>query len=548
MSRSEVIDEAYPNAVDVTPFFEQEYLQLLELWKAFPDDERDSALDLPKPLNASANLPPEILKRYSSDALDNPISSQDDIDFLNHLKAVSSAKANNVRTVDQRYRHRMAIPFAASLPDIFRRVMMMADDPYALDLLFFGTITTLSACLPGVKGSYDRETILPNLFLFVTGNAAAGKGRISLCRKLLDPIHNRFSSRGQFIIPANSSDTAIYEQLAENDGFGIIFETEADTLSDALGKASGRFSEGLRKAFHNETISYMRRTNNERVVIPHPYLSILLTGTPRQLGRLVKDPENGLFSRFLFYRLQSQQESFPERQPLHNGITGQMVDDYMHYLGDMILDFFLRLRDKQADSDNDTSICFALTEDQETAFQRHFNKAAKDYSALFLRLYDSEDRAADAESIMRRLGNICFRMMMILTVSRLITEDVQPIPDTIFCDQRDFDSVLAMEPQLRLHNNLHFDEMLVANGSLPPLDSEYPANGDMLFLDERDFFNQLPSEFIKQEANQLGLKMSLSNATIKRYLAHLCDLGLVERLRRGSYRKTGKGNVLPSQP
>ena len=328
---------------------------------------------------------------------------------------------------------------------------------------------------------------------------------------------------------------------AENDGFGIIFETEADTLSDALGKASGRFSEGLRKAFHNETISYMRRTNNERVVIPHPYLSILLTGTPRQLGRLVKDPENGLFSRFLFYRLQSQQESFPERQPLHNGITGQMVDDYMHYLGDMILDFFLRLRDKQADSDNDTSICFALTEEQETAFQRHFNKAAKDYSALFLRLYDSEDRAADAESIMRRLGNICFRMMMILTVSRLITEDVQPIPDTFFCDQRDFDSVLAMEPQLRLHNNLHFDEMLVANGSLPPLDSEYPANGDMLFLDERDFFNQLPSEFIKQEANQLGLKMSLSNSTLKRYLAHLCDIGLVECLKRGSYKNTGRG-------
>lgn len=521
MSRSEIFAKAYPDAEDPAPLFEAEYRVLQEFWDEIPEELRDEVLELPPALKAEEKISPE------------------------GAKVGERIRAEHIRIVDQRYRHRMATAFATNLPDIFRRVMQFADDVYIHDLLFFGTMGALSACMPGVQGSYDREVIQPNLFLFITGNAASGKGRIILSRKLLEPLHRNHPS-WQFIIPGNSSDTAIYQQLAENQGLGIIFETEADTLSNALGKASGKFGEGLRKAFHNETISFQRRTNDEKVVIDNPALSVVITGTPQQLTRLIPNPEDGLFSRFLFYRLSAEQESFPPQKAIHHGITGEMVNDYIDYLGVMVSDFFDRLCEKAGNSDKGLSIRFSLSEPQETQFQQYFNKAAKDYQQLFLEGYKDEDRAAEAVSIMRRLGNICYRMMMILTVSRLITEEAEAIPDEVVCDQRDFETVLEMEPVLRFHNHCHFDEMLVNNKTILPMELEDADSGDMLNLAQRKFFQQLPVKFIKQEAEQMGLNLSLSKATIKRYLDRYIDLGLLKRIKTGVYEKTGKGVVQSS--
>lgn len=540
MSRSEIFTRAYPDEGDNTPLFEAEYRRLKALWDEMPGEARDVVLELPSALQASGELDPAVREIYSLDGQGQPISSERDKALLQEVETCARRRAEHVRLVDQRYRHRMATEFVADLPDIFRRVMMMADDEYALDLLFFGTLGALSACMPGVKGSYDIEVIQPNIFLFVTGNAASGKGRIGFCRKLLEPLHKSHPF-WQFIIPANSSDTAIYAQLAENQGRGIIFETEADTLSNALGKASGKFGEGLRKAFHNETISYQRRTNDERVVINNPVLSAVLTSTPKQLSRLIPDPEDGLYSRFLFYRLQSGQESFPKKNPIHRGITGEMVNDYMEYLGEMVSAFFDRLLEKCHYSG--CSVRFTLTEEQEQQFQQYFNRATKEHVQLVREAYKSEERAAEAESIMRRLGNICYRMMMVMSVSRLITEEKPEIPDDLVCDQRDFDLVMAMEHDLRHHNLIHYDEMLVAGGAVPPLEMEDADEGDMLSPAQRMLFQRLPGEFIKQEAEQLGLKMSLSKATLKRYIDRYIDLGLLKRIKKGVYEKTGRGEV-----
>jgi hypothetical protein len=107
-------------------------------------------------------------------------------------------------------------------------------------------------------------------------------------------------------IPANSSATAFCQALANNCGTGLVFETEGDTLSTVLASGFGQFSDVLRKAFHHETVSYKRRTGNEYVKIEGPKLSIVLAGTSNQLHRLLPSSENGLFSRFMFYKMNSQ--------------------------------------------------------------------------------------------------------------------------------------------------------------------------------------------------------------------------------------------------
>lgn len=507
MTRAEIFMQVYPNQPDnSTRLFEQEYRVLHNLWETIPPEYLESLLDLPKEIETSDRGP----------------DCHDD----------------NARKVSQHYRYRMASEFSNDLPDIFRRVMMLSDDIEMMDLLFFGTMGALSACLPNVNGSLFKEDISPNLYFFITGPAASGKGKIGLCRRLLDPLNEAFTN-SEFILPANSSDTAFYEELFWNGGRGIIFESEADTLTAAFHRASGKFSDGLRAAFHNEPITYLRRTNNERVVIQHPVLSMVLTGTPGQVRLLLNSPENGLFSRILFYRLMNERESFVDEPIQHRGITGKMVNDYMTQLGKEVRDFYFRLDAKEE------GIQFRLTEEQHQAFMDHFHEAAIQYKELFRQGYESDEAADHADSIMKRLGNICYRMMMVLSVSRLMSAEGD-LPDEVVCDQRDFDRVMGMEPVLRYHNHLHYDELMVATGRIAPLGEEDESieeeSDDLLSDTQRKLYTRLPDQFTTQQAVQIAKELKLSPRSTNRYLLLYCELGIMRLVRRGNYEKVRFGN------
>ena len=150
---------------------------------------------------------------------------------------------------------------------------------------------------------------------------------------------------------------------------------------------------------------------------------------------------------------------------------------------------------------------------------------------------------------MRRLGNICYKMMMILSVSRLIGEEGE-IPDEVVCHDDDFEKVMDMEPTLRYHNNVYYDEMMVAAKVVAPLADEDANTGDMLTELQRTFYNALPDTFIKQEALKVAEELvaqlslvSLTPRTIARYLDRYCELGILERVKLGCYRKNVTSKV-----
>ena len=70
------------------------------------------------------------------------------------------------------------------LPDFLQKVIARKKSTEDADLLLLGALAVISACLPGISGEYDELVFYPNFFLFVTGNASAGKGRLSLCRAI----------------------------------------------------------------------------------------------------------------------------------------------------------------------------------------------------------------------------------------------------------------------------------------------------------------------------------------------------------------------------
>lgn len=429
----------------------------------------------------------------------------------------------DVRSVASHYAFRLPGLTDCGLPDFLNRVLVMADDDDSADVLFLSALGALSCCLPGIHGSLFDEKVLPNLYVLITGPAASGKGKAGLARKIIEP----FNETRPVIIAGNSSATAIYENLYENHGRGLIFETELDTLTQAF--RMGDFSEGLRKAFHNEPITYSRRTRRERVVIPSPVLSMVLTATPNQVPKMLRSAENGLFSRFLFYRITSQKESFPLSGLGNVEVTGAMVDRYYQALGLDLLDFIQKLRAHGP-------IEFCLTPGQHREFMEYMNLVAKSYEGMADEAYGTPEAVDGMTSSVRRMGTIAYRMLMILSALRLIGQD--SLPDTLACSDYDLRFVLQSADMLMHHTLIHYDELLTATHIVGDPDEEPDTSSpDLLNSQQRAFWEALPASFNKRDAIRTGEELGSYTRAIERYLKLYCELGILIRQGRGLYIK-----------
>jgi hypothetical protein len=422
------------------------------------------------------------------------------------------------------------------LPSFLESVINKSKNFEDADLLILGTLTAISACLPNISGIYAEREVFPNLFLFVSAQASAGKGRLTLCRHLIKPIHdnlkrlysiemdeyktlqNEYSQDKKnreppieppiktLLIPANSSATSVYQVLNDNGGVGLIFETEGDTLANSFKSDYGNFSDGFRKAFHHEMISYTRRKDREFVELTKPRLSALLSGTPHQILALIPDAENGLFSRFIFYNMNLKLEW---RDVFSESTVS--LDDYFINLGQQFFQFYQTLQQSQ-------SIRFELSPEQKQQFNSFFATVQDEYANLF---------GLDIVASVRRLGLITFRLAMILTTLRLM--DGKTKSDVLVCDDTDFRTVLIMARVL-LQHTAH------VLGTLPAIDSSsasksQPANRQL-------FFDMLPHDFNRSTYLAIASQLNIPPKTAEKQIARLCAHGQLTRISQGNYRKT----------
>ena len=390
------------------------------------------------------------------------------------------------------------------LPHIIEEIAACANSAEDADILILGTIVTLSSCLPNIYGIYGDRVVYPNLFLFVTAPASAGKGRLTLCRKLVQPIQDELQPK-KLIIPANSSATMVYQILAENDGRGLMFETEGDTLANVFASDYGNYSDGFRKAFHHEPISYMRRKGNEQVELLQPKLSTVLSGTPRQIASLIPDTENGLFSRFIFYYVDFKLTW------LNVFASGNetSIDEVFDGIGSRILDLYQNL--------NNTEVRFSLTSRQKEAFNSYFQNAQLHYHS---KLGD------DFIASVRRMGLITYRIAMVLSVIRMIDED--DFPALLYCHDGDFECAIIISKTLLQHTERVYTEL--SNHDLcRPAGQGQNRRSQLLEL--------LPDEFGTSTAQELAAKLNIPRRTVERYLAEWNKEGILTKVAFGQYLK-----------
>ena len=426
------------------------------------------------------------------------------------------------------------------LPGLFRKIADQSESEQDGDILLLGSLTVISAVLPNVSGIYNKRPVWSNLFLFVTARASSGKGRLTLCKYLIDPVHDRLREINEaeeiaykqnmqeynankkkmtmeqpekpplrmLIIPANSSATAVYQVLGDNDGQGIMFETEGDTLANTFSSDYGNYSDGFRKAFHHENISYVRRKDREYVNLKHPRLSALLTGTPKQVQSLITDAENGLFSRFMFYFLPTGAEWQDVFALSENGT----VDDYFKDLGNQFFDFYNILKETG-------DVHFHLTPAQQDEFNGYFKVIHEEYPQLL---------GDEIIASVRRLGLITFRIAMILSTVRMM--DDGDFGTERMCSDDDFQAAMTISKALLQHTARVFRE-------LPRVATQKAAGSGQKTVRRQLFLDALPDEFDRQTFIDISSRLGMPLSTAERIIKKWTDEGLLIRQDLGHYKK-----------
>lgn len=343
-----------------------------------------------------------------------------------------------------------------NLPTLLKKGCNILVDTSDKEAFLVGALAIVSGILPNIKGYYGAKDVYPNLFVYILGKYGTGKGILKYCHELALPIHKKLRHQAEMdkdrykqemkdykkdktgmigppepilntmlYIPANNTKAGILRLFQDNGGKGILFETEADTLNDAVKKDAGGFSDMLRKAASHETINSFRKGDSEYIEVNEPKISTLLSSTSDQLRNLIPSIQNGLFSRFLYYELPTTKEF---KNPFNK--DKRKYPKEFETLSNRFLKVYETLLVLPE------PIFIELSETQQERFNGEFAAMKQEIME-----YVSED----LQGTVNRLGLICFRIIMILTTLRFY--DVEfgfKDAKILVCHDKDFETALKL--------------------------------------------------------------------------------------------------------
>ncbi|RYD57612.1 MAG: DUF3987 domain-containing protein [Sphingobacteriales bacterium] len=431
-----------------------------------------------------------------------------------------------------------------NLPRFLKDMTTLYEIPRERDIMLLSTLTVLSALFPKVYGIYDKRKYSANVYLLIIAPPASGKGTVAIVRTLGSEIQRQLHLGFQreytrykeeqnessndnddaegiikpypklLFIPANNTSAKVIETLKRNRDFGIIMDTEADTLTQSLKSQYGGFSDLLRKAFQNEAIESQRKLNDEHNLISRAALSVLLTCTPSQVDALLNNVGNGLDTRFMYYEFTGKKawkDVFEEPDILPEVAFNNMALE--------LADFTTRWGSFNESADN-LEIMFTLTGAQQLAFNRWFTEK----SSLLAKVCGD-----DIISSVRRLGLITWRLAMTLSIIRQI--DSNHKPQSIECHDDDFSTAFAITECLIFHTTKVFDQLKELKTSKQKVKPDQTKPVDR-------FWTKLPSVFSWKEAVEIAGHLGIKDKTAGNYIAkYIIDSKLL-RTSHGSYSKS----------
>ena len=295
------------------------------------------------------------------------------------------------------------------------------------------------------------------------------------------------------ILPADISASALVDLIHTNDGSGLIFDSEAQTILNTFKQEWGsNLVSILLKAFENEPVELSRRSMDSLISIEKPKLSVLLTGNPEHLYGLVKAISNGLYSRFAIYL--TQKTGWKDINQEEND------KDYLKgykYLSEIIDVLNNQLTTVETE--------FSLTKDQ----LKYFNYFFGNLDRILSETIDS-----NFSSVVKRQAVMFYRFCAVLTAIRF-TENLN---SKIICTDEDFITVIFLCSTLLQHSIYTF---------LTKAEEKNQTD---------EFIDLLPDSFNRKEAMDVAKFQKISLRRMDNYLKESIGKKL-RKIRHGEYEK-----------
>src|SRR5690606_5319438 len=135
--------------------------------------------------------------------------------FFYHAKnaGIPIGSANRESAQEQAPMPTLPDAIFSELPDFLQQVVAVATSNEERDLLLLGSLVAISSCLPKVYGIYDGRKVFSNLYLFVTAQASAGKGRMTHCKQIVLPVHKAMREQAKLLKQQFELEMAEYNAI-----------------------------------------------------------------------------------------------------------------------------------------------------------------------------------------------------------------------------------------------------------------------------------------------------------------------------------------------
>jgi len=395
----------------------------------------------------------------------------------------------------------------SNLPEPIQRMLSLATTPEEQDILLMATLAAASACVPNVYFRYGPtgKKYFANLQCFILAASASGKGIANLALDMIRVIDNRYP----LLIPGDSTLPAWYKVLAEQNGCGYMHESEGSVITDIWRASAANYNTALRKAAEHEPLS--RNRCLEQSEIPSPRLSMLLTGTYNQYRALVPSVENGYFSRLLTLCIRETHpfdRRYVSAKPTQSAIPQQVGHQLLRLYEPLVFD-----EERE----------WSLTDAQKERLGEHLET---EYTTLISLLGDN------FHSAVVRMAVQIERIAMILSLLRMPLSVASGLnPDILTCSDTDYATAELIGNKLLLHMAAAYRMIDGDTLDLVP---------DIKPLDQRQvLFEQLPIEYENKVLFCEAKTQGISTRTATRWNDNWQELGLIQKIKHGVYKKVG---------
>lgn len=420
-----------------------------------------------------------------------------------------------------------------NFPSLLKKALIPFDNKDKT-MMALALITAFGSTLKNVKSKLRNNKFYANLYTIIVAPPASGKSLMKWARALILPIEKSLKSQSNkasedykvrlnkykkdeidrdelgdkppykvLLIPADITSAMWVKQMSDNDGYGIMYDTEIDGLIESNSGNLRSFTDYLRKAYENEPLTLMRKTNSERLSVEEGKMSLLLSGTPKQHLKLLPSAENGLFSRIITL-------NFNGSNDWKSVIDDNDFDFEKHFenLGLDVLNLFTKL-DKKL-----TTTFFKLTNNQLFKLDNEFKKRTDRVNKI---------AGIDGRATVYRLGPITVKIAMILNMFRRI-DDIE-IKDEYICSDEDFDSALIISGVILEH-------VLKTLKTMNSKRLELTYRGNRL-----DYYYSLPNSFSFRESQQIAVDENVKIKTAEKWIYAFRNDGFLLNPVKGQFQK-----------